>query len=151
RSVRLGRRAEIAAVPEALVGSLEDAPDRLAVRRLLGKALRIPLAARRREEVAAVDVDASGEPLERVRDRVDRGVRERRDVALEQAVGAAGLQAALGPLPEDVVLAARVDADQRPHPVVVWLEVELWRPRGGEDRQRRRAVEHGEPGPGRLA
>src|SRR6187455_2674716 len=54
---------------QTLVRSLEDAPDHVAVRRLLGERLRIPLPARRREEVAAVHVDAAREALERVRDR----------------------------------------------------------------------------------
>src|SRR6185503_5268209 len=79
----------------------------------------VPLAARRREEVSAVDVDRRGDAVELVGDGVyDVGAQPLRFLRLQLA--GAVLREALRAAPEErIVLAAAVDADDRPHAVVM--------------------------------
>src|SRR5262249_12695388 len=87
------------------------------------KTLRVPWAVGHRKEVTAVDMDRPGQPT----DWIDDGVYDVRskghDLALAERLGSGGFDPTLGitrrPSPEDVVLAARVDSDDSPEPMVV--------------------------------
>src|SRR5678815_233068 len=58
---------------------------------LLSKSLRIPLAARHTEEVAAIDMNRPGQPPDRIGDRMDDVLAQEKGVALAQSLGASGL------------------------------------------------------------
>ena len=70
---------------------------------------------------------------------------ERLDIALAQGFGAGGLDLATRPLrdtaPEDVVLAAGIDADHRPHQMIVRSNRHIRPPNDIEDGQIRSVVE----------
>ncbi len=109
---------------------------------------RAPLTARLVDEVAAVHVERAGEVLLRVGDGVHGVVAEDDDVAgLELLAAGLGERAPFvvdAPV-ERVVLLARVDADGRPHQVVVRIELHVRRPDDVQHRQLRRVVDHPEP------
>src|SRR5262245_58285605 len=102
---------------------LEQGHQSIDVVGLFDKTLRIPLAVGHREEVTAINMDRSGEATNRIDDGVDDVRSEGHRLALAKRLGSGGLDrtvgVACGPSPEDVVLAARVDADDRPHPMIM--------------------------------
>ena len=110
---------------------------------------RAPLAAGLVDEVAAVDVDRAGQRVARVGDVVDRVVTEEGDVALHEHL-APGLQQRSGrrrrSTVERVVLLPGVDADDRPHPVVVRERRHVGPPHDVEDGQRLVAMQDRHPG-----
>src|SRR5215831_20352917 len=87
---------------------LETAHRALAVGRLLEQRLRIPFTSRDAEEVAAVDVDGTGEAGNRVDHRMDHLLSERHGLLLRDRAGAGRLDSGADPVrdapPEDVVL-----------------------------------------------
>jgi len=104
--------------------------------------LGIPFAAgsRRREEVAAVDVNRPRHLADRVHHRVDDVAPEPRDVADPERAGARRHDRVRVSPPEEIIFAAREDSDHRPHAVVVRLERHPRRPGEVEDGQIRPAV-----------
>src|SRR5690348_12230583 len=84
---------------------------------------RIPFAARRGEEIPTIDVDGARQSRQRVGHGVDDIAPERLDIPFPQRLRAGGLDAAAilsrHAAPEDVVLATRVNADHRPHQMIV--------------------------------
>src|SRR5262249_5458178 len=73
-------------------------------------------------------------------------------VLLAQRPRACGFHLAAGkPAPEDVVLAAGIDADHRPHLMIVRHDGHPWTPDHVQDRQIVRAIELLDPGTLRLA
>src|SRR5262245_10023324 len=89
-----------------LVRLAEGRPGPLDVVRALLAGLRVPLAPRRREEVAPVDVDRSGEATERVGNGVDHLPAQHHRVGRLQLLAAGGDEAPGGPPVERVVLPA---------------------------------------------
>src|SRR6476620_5824913 len=90
---------------------------------LFDKTLRIPLTVGHREEVTAIDMDRSGQAVNRIDDGVDDVRSKGHRLALAERFGSGGLDrtvgVACGPSPEDVVLAAAVDNDDSPHPMIM--------------------------------
>ena len=92
---------------------------------------RAPLTARRVEEVAAVHVQGAGQTLPWIGDRVDHVVSEDKHVPLDELRAAAVDQCASARRAasvEGIVLLAAVDADHRPHPMVVGEQRHVRRP-----------------------
>src|SRR6516164_689013 len=107
----------------APVGFLEDPARPLAVGRLLGKFLRVPFTTPGGKEIAAVNVDRGSEFGCRVGDRVDNVFAERLRVFRAQRASPGSFELRFpdrcDTTPEDVVLAPTVDADNRPHMMIV--------------------------------
>ena len=122
-------------------------PARLRRRRAARLGDRDPLAALGREQVAAVDVDGAGVLGGRVRDGVDHVISQQDGVTGGAAPGLPLREPALGLPEEGIVLAAGVDADGRPHPVVVGPEGHARCPDHLEHGERRRDVQRHELGP----
>src|SRR5262245_18694913 len=103
----------------------------------------------RREEVASIHVNRACQPTDRIDDGVDDVGTERHCLPLTDCSGSGGLDPTSGllrrPPPEDVVFAARVDADVSPHPMVMGLLAPLRSPDEVEDGQLRRPMEHVDP------
>ena len=104
---------------EALIRLLEDLHRLLDIPAALREGLRIPFAARRREEVAAVDMNGAGELLDRIRDRVNHVIGERHGFAGRHCRSLRRRHGTSLPPPEDVVFAPDIDADHAPHAVLV--------------------------------
>src|SRR5882724_11471445 len=119
----------------------------------LDQRFRIPFAAPTgSEEIAAVDVNSTREPRDRIGHRVNDVVPERLGIALTERLGAGGFDpAAWNAPPENVVLTARVDADHRPHLMIVRHQRHHRRPDHIEDRQLVGLIELMQPGVLRLA
>src|SRR6266487_5976614 len=94
----------------------------------------VPFAARYREEVTPVHVNCPGQALDRIDHRMDDVMSQRYRVPFAERFCAGGLNATIGhsrwPAPENVVFAASVNADDGPHPVVVW---QLTHPRSPDE------------------
>src|SRR5579885_1314226 len=105
------------------VGLLEKARGPLQIEGPLAKSLRVPFAARRAEEVAAIDLEGTGDPRQRIRHGVDDVAPERLGVLGADRLGARGLDPRSlldrDPAPAHVVLTPHVDVDHSPHPVIV--------------------------------
>src|SRR5438552_14892748 len=100
----------------------ELGPRHIEVVRTLLERAGAPLTPGLVDEVAAVDVDGAGDAVEGVGDAVDGVLAEQEDVARPQLLAAGGRHRAglVGAAAEEgVVLLAGVDADGRPHQVVV--------------------------------
>jgi hypothetical protein len=130
---------------QALVLTLEHSLDRRPVGRLFGERLRVPLAAGRVEEIAALNVNCAGVAEQRIRDRVNCVSRQRGDIACEQNVRMVSLQPTRHSSPIDVVLPAGVQAYQRPHAVIVSWQAHPRCPMSSEDRQRWRTMQQIDP------
>src|SRR5262245_47746834 len=102
---------------------VEERQQPLDVIGLFQEAFRIPLTVCCREEVAAIHVNRARQPTDGIDDGVDDVGTKRHRLPLTECFGSGGLDATSGikrwPSPEDVVLAARVDADDGPHPMVM--------------------------------
>src|SRR5437868_5200076 len=109
------------------------------VERRFDERLGVPFAARRRKEIAAIHMNRAGQAVERVGDGVDDVAAQRFGLALAQRLRARRLDLAAGisrqPPPPDVVLAAGIDADDRPHQMVVRPHGHPGSPDDVEDRQ----------------
>src|SRR5262245_33030264 len=123
--------------------------------RLFQKVLRVPLTVRGREKVASIDVNRPCQPADRIDDGMDDVGAEWHRLPLAECFGPGGLDAASRitgwPPPKDVVFAARVDADDCPHPMVMGQLAHLWSPNQIENRELWRPVEHVDPGSTRLS
>src|SRR5258708_10933667 len=90
---------------------------------LLAERFRIPFAALGGEEIAAIDVDGGAQPRDRVGHGMDDVVPKGLGVLLAQRLRPGGLDPAARPIakapPEDIVLAAGIDADDRPHLMIM--------------------------------
>src|SRR5215831_9983805 len=139
-----GSRA-FASRPPRGIGLVELAHGAFHVVALFEQCLWVPLAAFRRKEVAAIDVNGASQPGDGIGHRMNDAVAERLGILLAQRLGTLSLElAAAGPrnaAPEDVVLAARIDADHRPHAVVMGHDGHLWCPDHVEDGQLGRVIE----------
>src|SRR5262245_30731823 len=114
--------ARQASAAQAGIGLFELAHRPRDVVGLFKQCFGIPFAARLVEKIAAVDVDRSRQARDWIGYRVDDVVAERFRVAFAQGLGACRLQLAARasrPSPEDIVLAAAVDADHCPHAMIV--------------------------------
>ena len=110
-------RAIVAHTANHAVGAIrlvEVVDDVVDVVRLLAVGLAAPLAARRGEEVAAVDVDGAGELGRRIAHGVDGVVAEQGDVPRPKVLAAGDSERVTRAAEEAVVLAAGVDADGGP-------------------------------------
>ena len=89
---------------------------------MLKQGHRVPLAPLGAEKVSTVDVDGTGQPIDRVKNRMDNVVTQRFDVPLAQRFGTNRLDLIWrfpNTPPENVVLPARIDTDYRPHAMIV--------------------------------
>ena len=102
--------------------------DLIDVVRLFEKCVRVPLAAGLVDEVAAIDVDRTGENGARVIDRMNGVCAQTEHVADVEEATACLLQSLLAAAVDRVRLGAAVDADGRPHPVIVGEDAHLRRP-----------------------
>src|SRR5262249_5570193 len=134
---------------------LEERQQSLDVVGFFQEAFGIPLTVGYREEVAAIHVDGARQPTDRIDDGVDDVGAEWHRLPLAECFGSGGLDAAgriTGwPPPKDVVFAARVDADDRPHPMVMGELAHPWSPNQIENRELWRPVERVDPGSTRLS
>src|SRR5262249_58209773 len=102
---------------------LEERQQPLDVIGLFQKAFRVPLTVCCREEVASIHVSCARQPTDGIDDGVDDVGTKRHRLPLTECFSSGGLDATRRitrwPSPEDVVLAARVDADDGPQPTVM--------------------------------
>ena len=125
-----------------LVRLLKDASGPIDVPWPLLEGLRIPFASRNPEEVAAIDVQAPGVCLERIGHGVNGVFAQKKSVPRLDILASGGFQSRPGAAKEIIVLPAAVEADDRPHAVVVRIEGHAWRPDDIQDGQLSRTVEH---------
>ena len=89
------------------------------IERSFQQSFRVPLTpVRGIEEITAVHMNCTGQAENRIGYRVNDVASERRRIPLAQRFGAGSLdlsRAAGQTAPEDVVLASRIDTDDRPH------------------------------------
>ena len=134
---------------------LEERQQPLDVIGLFQKAFGIPLTVCCREEVAAIHVNRAGQPTDGIDDGVDDVGAERHRLPLTERFGSSGLdptsRITCWPPPEDVVLAARVDADDGPHPMVMRQLAHLRSPDEVENGEFRGSIEYVNLGTARLA
>ena len=121
-------------VGKQLAGSLD-------VERLLLQGLPVPLASRRAEEVATIDVDGAGEDAKRVRHRVDHRLSEQRGVPGLQLLASRNLQTRGASAIERIVLPPPVEPDQRSHAVIVRIDRHARRPDNVQDSEIASVVE----------
>src|SRR5499425_538931 len=102
---------------------LEERQQSLDVVRLFQEAFGVPLTVCYREEIASIHVDRPRKTPDRIDDRVDDVGPERHSLALAEGFGSGSLDPATGIAcwlpPKDVVFAAHIDPDDRPHPMVM--------------------------------
>ena len=93
------------------------------IERFFKQGFRVPLAPMRGiKEITAVQMNCASQAGNRIGDRVDDVVSERRRIPRTECLCAGRLDPprVVGPAaPEDIVLAPRIDADDRPHGMVV--------------------------------
>src|SRR5262245_55459447 len=123
RRVLAGAALALLPAEETVVRFVERADGALDIPVAFRERLPIPLAARDREEIAAIDMYGAGQLLGRIGDGVDDVVGQRHDRARRDGRGARCHEPTFATLPEDVVLTPRVDTDQAPHLVLVWNEL----------------------------
>ena len=140
--------------PHGGVRFLEAAHDTLGVVAAFRQGFGVPFAPLGREKVAAIDMDRTGQARNRIGHRVNDVVAERFGVADAQERAAGGLDPAASvrqTAPEDVVLAAAVDADHRPHLMIMRHDRHHRSPDDVEDREVVRVIELLDFGALRLA
>src|SRR5580658_8345187 len=145
---RLPRRALLRR--QRAVGLLEQLPRLGHVVWTLAQRLGVPLAAFLPQEVPAIGVDGAAQARNGVDDGVDDVRAERATIAHAQRPCACRLDVPGGilgqPAPEDVVLTAGIDADHRPHPMIMRHDRHARPPHQVDDGQCRGIVQHVEPG-----
>ena len=130
--------AETLARFEPSVRFFEQASRSLAVRQMFFERERIPLAPLGRKKVAAIDVDGAGELVDRVEDRMDDIVTQRLSIGCAKRLSSRRLdlvRRSTNTPPEDIVLASGVDADNRPHAMIVRHDRHQGRPYHVQNRQ----------------
>src|SRR5262249_57857872 len=91
------------------------------------------------EEVPTIDVNGTGQPGDRIGHRMDDIFTQRVSIFRGQGPRAHGFElaamSAWYPVPEDVVFAPRIDADYRPHLMIVGHDCHARGPNHVQDRQ----------------
>src|SRR3990167_8417338 len=80
-------------------------------------------------------MDGPGNPFKRIWQRMDNRRSERSHILRVQLFGSMSRQAPLGPTEESIQLAARIDADDGPHAMIMRLEYHARPPTEVEDGQ----------------
>src|SRR5262249_49928154 len=89
--------------------------------------------------------DRSGELAPGIRHRVDRGLSQSQGIARLELSAAGRFDSLSSTAIKDVVFSATVEADDCPHPVVVWIERPAGRPDDVQNREGGRTVETMQP------
>lgn len=108
---------------DTCVGLLEATQHLVSIAGLFHQRFRVPLASRDSKKVATIDVDGAGKASDRISHRMDDVRPQRNRIFFAEGLRARGFELAgrvvRQPALEDIVFAAGVDANDRPHPVIV--------------------------------
>src|SRR5262249_45170469 len=122
---------------------LKTPPPPIRIPALLIERSRIPLTARRGEEVAAINVNGPGQPWDRICHRVNDVPSQRLGVSQTKSLCTGGFKlgvTARYAAPENIVLASRVNSDHCPHVVIVRHQCHVRRPYNVQNGQLIRAI-----------
>src|SRR5215510_13632960 len=120
---------------KALIGFFEDSLRVFEIKRALLQCLWIPFAPWDSKEVATVNVDGGRDLFEGIRYRVDNRFTERKSVFRHKRLIPMSSQPGFSPTIKSILFSAAIDAYDRPHAMIVRIQIHARSPEHVKDRQ----------------